>query len=124
MGFAGWGAPAAVSAAAIVTLLMAAISPANAADKLIMAPPDTWVVPVAVPDNAGEASSAPVKVLLRDEQYDLQPGKLTRYSESVFKVQTPQGLSIGAVNFTWNPDTQMAIVHKLEIQRGTKRIDV
>jgi tetratricopeptide (TPR) repeat protein len=98
--------------------------PAVAADKLTIAPPGAWVVPVTVPADDGKGADAPVKILLQDEQDDLQPGKITRYLENVYKVQTPQGLPAGAVSATWDPDTQTAIVHKLQIHRGTQLIDV
>ncbi len=112
-----------VSAAALLAVT-AAVSPAWASDKLTVAPPAAWIVPVAAPADDGKSGDVPLKLLLRDEQVDLQPGKVTRYFESVFKVQTPQGLSAGAVAFAWNPDTQTPVVHKLQIRRGTQVIDV
>lgn len=112
-----------VSVAALLAMTGAA-SPALASDKLTVAPPAAWIVPVATPADDGKSGDVALKLLLRDEQIDLQPGKVTRYFESVFKVQTPQGLSAGAVSFAWNPDTQTPVVHKLQIRRGTQVIDV
>jgi len=110
----------------MATIVAAGVAcPAMAgSDKLVTAAPGAWVVPVAVPADDGKAANAPIKLLLRDEQDDLQPGKVTRYFESVFKVQTPQGLPAGAVSFAWNPDIQTAIIHKLLIRRGAQVIDV
>jgi tetratricopeptide (TPR) repeat protein len=126
MGFALRGALSGVSGAAVAVMIAAGMAgPATAgADKLLTAPPGSWVVPVAVPADDGKGADAPVKLLLRDEQDDLQPGKVTRYFESVFKVQTPQGLPTGAIAFSWNPDIQTATLHKLVIRRGTQVIDV
>lgn len=103
---------------------MTVAGPADAADKLTIAPPGAWVVPIAVPADDGKGDDAAVKLLLHDQQDDLQPGRITRYLETVFKVQTPQGLPAGAVSFAWNPDIQVATVHKLQIRRGKQVIDV
>jgi tetratricopeptide (TPR) repeat protein len=126
MGRALRGALAGVSGGAVAAIVATGMaSPATAgADKLLTAPPGAWVVPVAVPSDDGKGAAAAVKLLLRDEQDDLQPGKVTRYFESVFKVQTPQGLPTGAIAFSWNPDIQTATLHKLVIHRGTQVIDV
>ena len=96
---------------------------AEAADRLLFARPAPWVVPVALPANGAKSDAAAVKLLL-DEQVDLQPGVQTRYSETAFRIQTPQGLGAGAVNFAWNPDHQTVTVHKLLIRRGAQVIDV
>jgi tetratricopeptide (TPR) repeat protein len=114
-----------VSGAAVVAIVAGMVGPAIAGtDKPAIGPAAPWVVPVAVPADDGKGADVPVKLLLRDEQDDLQPGKVTRYFESVFKVQTPQGLPTGAVSFAWNPDIQAATVHKLQIHRGAQVIDV
>jgi hypothetical protein len=81
-------------------------------------------VPAVVPADDGKNGDAAVKVLLRDEQDDLQPGHVTNYVESVYKLQTAQGLPAGAVSFAWDPATQTATVHKLQIRRGAQVIDV
>ena len=104
--------------------LAGAASAAEAADKLVFAPPAPWVVPVALPATAAKSDAAAIKLLLVDEQVDLQPGVQTRYSETAYRIQTPQGLAAGAVNFAWNPDHQTVTVHKLLIRRGTQVIDV
>ena len=44
------------------------------------------------PADGGKAGE-PVKLLLSDEQDDLQPGKITRNFEGMFKVQAPHGAS-------------------------------
>ncbi|MBW8784141.1 MAG: DUF3857 domain-containing protein [Novosphingobium sp.] len=98
--------------------------PAIAADKPVVAPPGAWVIPTTVPADDGKGGDAPVKVLLQDEQYDFAPGKVTRYLERVWKVQTPQGLPAGAVTVAWNPDIQTVTLHKLQIRRGAQVIDV
>jgi tetratricopeptide (TPR) repeat protein len=112
-----------------IATVLALAGPAHADDKpgndkLLIAPPGAWVVPAAIPADDGQGGDAAVKILLRDEQDDLQPGRVTTYGESVFKLQTAQGLPAGAVSFAWDPATQVATVHKLQIRRGAQVIDV
>jgi tetratricopeptide (TPR) repeat protein len=96
---------------------------AGAADKLVMAPPAAWVQPVALPAPS-KSDGAAAHVILQDQQVDLEPGRQTRYAETVVRIQTPQGLSGANVTFAWNPDTSTATVHKLQIRRGDKLIDL
>jgi len=101
-----------------------AAMPASAADKLAIAPPPAWVKPVAAPAAPDKPGEAPINLLLQDQQFDLQPQHQTRYFESVYRIQTSQGLPAGNVTLSWNPDTDVATVHKLEIHRGGTIIDV
>lgn len=105
-------------------LPVAAGPSSGASSGLIIAPPGAWVVPAAVPADDGKDGDSAIRVLLRDEQDDLQPGHVTNYVESVYKLQTAQGLPAGAVSFAWDPATQTATVHKLQIRRGSQVIDV
>jgi len=101
-----------------------AAMPASAADKLAIAPAPAWVKPIAAPAAPDKPGEAPINLLLQDQQFDLQPRHQTRYFESVYRIQTSQGLPAGNVSLSWNPDTEVATVHKLEIHRGDKIIDV
>lgn len=100
------------------------VSPALAADKLVIGPPAPWVKPVAIPADLGKSDDTAIRLVLEDEQYDLQPAAQTRYFETAYQIQTPQGLSSGAVTLAWNPDIQGLTVHKLLIRRGAQVIDV
>ena len=96
---------------------------ASAADKPILAPPAAWVKPVPLPA-ASKPDVMAAHIILADQQVDLQPHAVTRYNENVVRIQTPQGLSGANVSFAWNPDTSTVTVHKLQIRRGDKIIDV
>ena len=97
---------------------------ALAASDVATGPIPAWVKPVAVPTASTKPDEAAIHILLQDQQVDMQPGHVTRFGENVLRIQTPQGLAAGSVSFAWNPDTQVAIVHKLLIRRGDKVIDV
>jgi len=110
--------------ASIVAVGLLAAPAAHAADKVTIAPPPPWVVPVAVPAVPPAGDDATVAVLLRDEQYDLRPARQSRYFESVYRINKPEGLSAGQVALSWNPDIEAVTVHRLVIRRGDKTIDV
>jgi tetratricopeptide (TPR) repeat protein len=97
---------------------------AEAADKPAMAPPASWVKPVTMPLPPAATGEAPVRILLQDQQADLEPGRQTVYSQTVVRIEKAQGLSAGNITFAWNPDIDAPTVHKLQVRRGDKVIDV
>ena len=99
-------------------------SPAFANDKPAVGPAPSWVKVIDAPPPDTNTKSLPVAVLLSDQQVRFEPGRQTVYSETIFKVQTPQGLSAGNISIPWRPDTDTITVHKLVIHRGDKLIDV
>ena len=97
-------------------------APAVAADQLKFGPPPSWVHPQRIP--AANPTTAPVALLLQNQQTALQPGKIMVYSEVAFKIQNPQGLAAGNLSIVWQPATDIVTVNKLQIRRGDKIIDV
>jgi tetratricopeptide (TPR) repeat protein len=99
-------------------------SAAFAGDKPVIGPAPAWVKPIALPATPPKADESPVQVLLSDQQVNFEHGRQTVYSETVMKIQTPQGLSVGNISYPWRPDTDELTVHKLLIRRGDQTIDV
>ena len=105
-------------AAAFIALLW--INVALAANHLRFAPTGAWVRPQRVPA-AGPAGRAAVKFLLADRQVELTADSVRYYVENAVRIQTPQGLSaLGTIALTWNPDTDVMIVHYVDLVRGGK----
>ena len=100
------------------------VGAAYAADKPVIGPAPAWVKPVAAPTSAATADEAPVRILLSDQQVQLERGRQTVYSETAVKIQTPQGLVAGNISLPWRPETDVLTVHKLLIRRGDQIIDV
>src|SRR5437879_574541 len=99
-------------------------SPALAADHLSFGAPEPWVVPVtSLAPPAADDSSA-FTTLLDNEQAMLEKGKRSSFSESVYRINSPQGLDEGNIKITWDPASDTVTVHKLEIHRGDQVIDV
>jgi tetratricopeptide (TPR) repeat protein len=106
----------------------AAASPNTTQSEIRFAPAPSWVVPVALPSapqpSPGDASAAPVFLLLHDQQTSLREGAQTTYSEVALRIQTPAGLAAGNLSIPWRPDTDVVTVHKVIIRRGAQTIDV
>jgi tetratricopeptide (TPR) repeat protein len=101
------------------------LSPLHAADKLQFGPPPSWVVPIAAPTIPPTAAdNRAFTVLEDDEQAMLEKGKRSYFSESIYRIDSPQGLDNGNISLTWDPATDALTVHKLIIRRGNQVIDV
>jgi len=114
---------AGVAVCALVTWMAA---PAQAAStQLLYGPPAAWIVPVEIPKTVGDPGTAPVQVLLFDNQSRFTAAGDEHYAETAIKILTPQGLaSLGNLTRTWKPDTQTLTIHKLRILRGDRVIDL
>lgn len=111
-------------AASIFAAACMSSTAAHASDKPIIGPPPSWVKAVAPSQTPDKANEAPVRILLSDQQVQLEASRQTLYSEVAIKIQTPQGLAVGNISFPWRPDTDILSVHKLLIRRGDQIIDV
>lgn len=78
-----------VFAALVTTSALTTV--AYAEDKPVIGPRPAWVKPVAAPAAPAKADDAPVRLLLADQQVALEPGRVTVYSKTALKIQTPQG---------------------------------
>lgn len=99
---------------------------ALAADKPVVAPPESWVKLVTAPVAlAGGSTSAAIQVLLTDWQMNQAAGGLSLYRHDVLRAQTPQGLgAMGSLQLSWNPDTEVLTLHQYQIRRGDQVIDL
>ena len=106
---------------ALIWLIAATAASANEAPAT--GPVPTWVVPQSYKLPA-ERGTAPIKLLLLDEQLELTRGTTAHYSESAILVQTAAGLAAGNVALAWRPDFDTITVNRLVLRRGDKTIDV
>jgi tetratricopeptide (TPR) repeat protein len=63
-------------------------------------------------------------MLLSDQQASMQAGKILTYSETLMRIENSQGLAAGNISLSWDPATEAVTIHKLQIRRGDKVIDV
>lgn len=105
----------------LVTLF--SVAPVWASDKVETGPAPSWVKAAIIPEPDAKAEGS-LQFLLRDQQYKLEPGRLSSYTEVAFKIQTSEGLAAGNITLPWRPDIDALTVHHVAIWRGGQRIDV
>jgi tetratricopeptide (TPR) repeat protein len=114
-----------VQAIALISCLLAAGTPVLGADAVSYAPAPTWVKAVTVPKDDGRQADAPAKLLLRNYQLRFTASSVETYVESYIVMQTPQGLqALGNIELPWKPDTDVLTVHKCQLLRGDRVIDI
>jgi len=102
-----------------------AAAAAAAAQRPEVGPPAAWVRPVVGPLAETAPTQAAIKILLQDEQLNFAPAADEAYYEKILRIQTPQGLDdLGTISLPWDPDTETLRVHKFEIRRGARVIDL
>lgn len=99
-------------------------APAWATDHLLFGPAESWVVPVTSPAPVETDDSSAFTNLLDNEQAMLGKGERKFFSESVYRINSPQGLDDGNITLTWDPSTDTLTVHKLLLRRGGQVIDI
>jgi len=98
---------------------------ACAADQPLYEPAPAWVKPVAIPKSPATTDGGPIKVLLYDEQSRFTPEGDAYYSEMAQQILTPQGLeALGNLQQVWDPTLETLAIHRLQIIRDGKVIDL
>lgn len=105
-----------------IFIAMIAVAPGRAADRIIIGPAAAWIRPVSPPSM--KSSGGSTTSILADEQYRLTAGEISSFAESIWRIETPEGLGSGNISLSWQPETETLTVHKLMIRRGNKTIDV
>jgi tetratricopeptide (TPR) repeat protein len=96
-----------------------------AADAPLYQPPAAWVKPVAVPATPAKPGASAVQVLLTDQQSRFGPDGDEFYVESAFRILTPPGLAVmNGFAPSWNPQTDTLILHRFNVLRDGKTIDM
>lgn len=107
-------------------ILGLASAPALAEPAPTFAPVPEWVEAPAVPEGNPKLADKPTQSLLMTAQSRYQAdGTMEQYVELASAVQSPQGLTaIGNVVIAWQPAQSDLIVHKVQILRGSEKIDL
>lgn len=111
--------------AAIAVVSLSFCHVAFAADTPQYGAAGDWVRPTSIPADSVKSTDAAVRILLIDRQFNFDPSADEAYTESIVRIQTPQGLAaMGTLSLPWNPDTDTLTIHKLVIRRGDQVVDV
>jgi hypothetical protein len=97
----------------------------QAADEPAIGPPAEWIRPQPFDLDVAGPAGAPVTILLVDTQLRFTPAGEDIYTETAFRIETPEGLAAsGSLGTTWYPDLQRVTVHKAHILRDGEVIDL
>lgn len=95
---------------------------AMAGEEVIYEPAPDWAIPAEINDEL--ISDGPAQILY-DWQHRLEEGIVHQYSDSVVRIDNPQQLmEEGTLTFDWMPDKGDLYVHRIEILRDGKTIDL
>lgn len=95
-----------------------------AGDKPLYAPSPVWVKPAPATDASTLNDALPI-LLVYDLQQQLQGDQVWTYLETAKRVASNEALqTLGTITLPWQPDHGDLIVHRVEIIRGTERIDL
>ncbi len=90
----------------------------------MIGPPESWVLPAAVPPAPAAAEGASTVDLLSDAQVRFSADGDSTYRAVIYRIATPQGLEDGALQISWDPDLQSVTLHHYRLLRDGKTIDL
>lgn len=99
----------------------AVCAPAAAGESVLYAPPASWVVPA---DFTAARAKGETLVLL-DQQVRMERGTVSQFSDVAYKIDNPEALTKGGtLQLGWMPDKGDLTIHRIEIWRGSERLDL
>ncbi|MFK3888255.1 DUF3857 domain-containing transglutaminase family protein [Sphingomonas sp. NPDC079357] len=88
------------------------------------APVPGWVIAPPPASTAPVPPGAPMRIVYVDQQVRLVPGGSESFEAYRIKVLAPEALAIGNLTIAWSPGSDVLTVHRLQIVRDGKPIDV
>ncbi len=111
------------AAALLVCLAAATAAPAFAGEKPLIGPVPGWVRPATEPSYKDLPKSGSVFPLF-DEQLLVDGDTVTGYFDTAILITSPEVLNkAGTISYPWQPDHGDITFHRIEILRGSERID-
>ena len=113
-----------VTSAAVAFASLMPVASADASKEVLYGKEPGWVVPRPAPTTTAAPSGAPVRTEHFDVQIHAGPAANEVFTAWRVRILKPEGLAVGTVVATWNPDAGDTTVHYLRIRRGESTIDV
>jgi hypothetical protein len=113
---------AAIAACALVATMSGAVVAASKDVQYGKAP--AWVIPPPSVTSTTSPAGAPLRVEYQDFQIRSGTDGEEIYSAWRLRVLKPEGLAVGNVSLTWNPEAGDATVHHLRVLREGATVDV
>lgn len=113
-----------VSTLTLVAFVLAASSAGAASREVLYDAAPAWVRPPPAETQGSSPAGAPARIVYSDQQVHLGKNGAENYSAYRIKILRPEALAAGNLVAAWNPDTDDLIVHRLNIIRDGKVLDV
>jgi tetratricopeptide (TPR) repeat protein len=109
----------------LIFWLLLIASPAMASKEPILAKPAQWVEKIPIPAIDPARKEVPVLPLLINNQTKYEPDSASYYFESAIAIQQPEVLALlGNISVPWQADVSDLLIHKVQIIRDGKVIDL
>lgn len=109
----------------IASLAVLSVGAAVAAPEPVYGPAPAWVRPLPIPKAPTDGAGQAVQLLLINRQINFTPQNDQFHDERVMKILTPQGLAaVGNLSESWNPDTDILTINKLQVIREGRTTDL
>lgn len=111
---------------AFITAILVWAAPARAAEQPTISPVASWIEPMPIPAPDPALKDRPFQMLMINTQSRYgKDGIRDYFFEYATLVQTPQGLNgAGNLHFPWQPGMSELLIHKVQIVRAGKVIDL
>ena len=84
-----------------------------------MAPAESWVEQLPIPEPDPDRRDRPFQALLLNTQSRYEPDHHDHFMETAVLIQNVQGLqALGNIILPWQPEQSDLIIHKVQIRRG------
>ncbi|WP_221227326.1 DUF3857 domain-containing protein [Stakelama sediminis] len=104
--------------------MLVSATAAWAGEKPVYAPAPKWVKPAPPIDSTKLTDASPI-LLRSDQQQRLEKGEVWSYTDTAIRIASNQVLTqVGTLTLPWKPDSGDLIIHKVEILRDGKHINV
>jgi len=88
------------------------------------APPPAWVKPAPPQTRKAPLPGAPTQLLFLDQQASIKPEGEDVYAEMKAKILAPEGLSLGNLDLSWDPQVETLTIHRVTVTRAGQVSDV
>ncbi|WP_309612343.1 DUF3857 domain-containing protein [Sphingomonas sp.] len=113
-----------MSGGAVAALAAPVAVPLVRASRPLVAPPEAWVLPAAIPPAPTASEGAATVTLLSDSQTRFAADSDTNYFAAIYRIASSKGLDDASLQVSWDPALNTLTLHHYRILRDGKTINL
>lgn len=102
----------------LAALLVVWAAPAIATETVTYGPAASWVKPQAAEAGPSDAVAEPARISLQNVQVRYSAGGVDTFNHTVLQILSPEGLALGNLALSWDPDTDDVVIHHVLLRRA------